>query len=266
MTPTYESLERAWRSLRGMRGLTVREVACVNAPRTMLLAELGSDRPHIVSISAGVHGDEPASPWALYAAVRDGLLDERFGYRLWPCTNPTGYRAGTRESVDGLDLNRTFGRGGTSPEARAIVTANRDRRFALSLDLHEDHEAVGLYVYEPLGEGAQPRLAAPVVAAIAEAGFPIQDLADEAFDLGSPPEARAIQHITPGSVISDARAESAFFAERLPLSLLMARRAAAAVLTIETPRGRPWDDRIAMHRIALVTAIARAGEATFGAN
>ena len=58
------------------------------------------------------------------------------------------YAGGTRESADGVDVNRSFGRGGQSPEARAILTANRDRKFVLSIDLHEDCDADGFYCYE----------------------------------------------------------------------------------------------------------------------
>jgi hypothetical protein len=89
----------------------------------------------LVALSAGVHGDEPAGPWALLSIVRDGLLDARFNYRVWCCTNPSGYERGTRENAEGHDINRSFNAGGTTPEARAIVTSNRDRRFALGIDL-----------------------------------------------------------------------------------------------------------------------------------
>jgi len=151
---TYDDLAVAWRGLRA-RGVRVREVACVGAPRTLLLAELGDSQAPTVSVSAGVHGDEPAGPWALVALVRDGLLDARFAYRIWPCLNPGGYRAGTRENPEGADINRSFSRGGTTPEARAVITANRDRRFVLALDLHEDFEASGTYLYEPLPPGGR---------------------------------------------------------------------------------------------------------------
>jgi hypothetical protein len=95
-----------------------------------------------------MHGDEPAGPWALLSLVRDGLLDRSFATGLWPCANPSGYAAGTRANAEGLDINRSFGGGGSTPEARAILTANRDRQFALSIDLHEDPEAQGFYCYE----------------------------------------------------------------------------------------------------------------------
>src|SRR5438128_1139792 len=141
--PVYKELVRAWKALRGRAGLSVREVACVGANRTLLACEIAVQGAPTVALAAGVHGDEPAAPWALLSLVRDGLLDPAFGYRIWACSNPSGYAAGTRCNAEGVDVNRGFGRGGTAPEARAIITANRDRRFALSFDLHEDYEAHG---------------------------------------------------------------------------------------------------------------------------
>lgn len=208
-------------------------------------------------LTSGTHGDEPAAPWALFALVRDRLLDPRFTYRIWPCVNPSGYVAGTRVNAEGHDVNRGFSRGGQSPESRAIITANRDRKFALTIDLHEDYEARGFYAFEPLASDAEPRFAAAAVAAVESAGFPIQDLTDARYDLGSPPEARAIQRIGHGTVTVDARAESRFFPEGLPLSLYMLRGASKAHLTFESPMTRAWDARIAMHRIAVTTSLAR---------
>ncbi|GAC1414147.1 MAG: hypothetical protein NVSMB5_01700 [Candidatus Velthaea sp.] len=245
--------------MRRTHGVHVREVASVGAPRTLLLAELGSDRPHIVNLAAGMHGDEPAAPWALYALVRDRLLDDRFGYRIWPCLNPSGYVLGTRENAEGDDVNRSFSRGGRTPEARAMITSNRDRKFALSMDLHEDFEATGFYAYEPLHDEQTERYLTAVVPAIAEAGFPIQDLGLESFDLGTPPEARAAYRFGHGSVFVDVKAESRFFPDGLPMSLFLLRQACAAALTFETPVMRAWDERIAMHRIAVTTALSRAG-------
>lgn len=223
----------------------------------MLVAEIGSDRAHTLTLSSGTHGDEAAAPWALYSLVRDRLLDERYAYRIWPCINPSGYLAGTRRNAEGADVNRSFSRGGQTPEARAIITANRDRTFALSIDLHEDYEAAGFYGYEPLAPGATAFLLEAAVAAVEGAGFPIQDLADTRFDLGSPPEARACQTIGHGTVIVDAREESRYFPDGLTMSLFLLRRAARAGLTFESPMTRPWDERLAMHRVAVTAAIER---------
>ena len=218
-----------------------------------MLAEIpGPAGADVVALSAGVHGDEPAAPWALLSLVGDGLLDRRFGYRIWTCMNPSGYEIGTRENVDGVDINRSFGRGGISPEARAIVTSNRDRKFALAIDLHEDFEALGFYLYEPIVE-ARAMYGDAIVRAIDDAGLPVQAL-DDAFELGYPPEARHLRVLERGRVHPDPVAERAFF-PHTPYSLYMMRRAAKRALTIETPRSQTWDERIAMHRTAVVVAV-----------
>lgn len=251
--PSYDELAAAWRALR-VRGIHVREVACVGAPRTLLMAEFGESTAPAVTIAAGVHGDEPAAPWALLSLARDGLLDRRFAYRLWPCVNPTGYAAHTRVNAEGVDINRSFSRGGTTPEARAIVTANRDRRFVLALDLHEDFEADGSYLYEPLAPEAEDRFARPVVAALEAAGLPLQTIPD-GFDLGTPEAETPPYRLEVGIVLVDADAELRMFSG-LPSSLFHYRRGTPP-LTFESPRTRPWDERIAAHRIFVTTVLAQ---------
>ena len=254
----YSDLTRAWKSLRAS-GVGLREVACVGAPRTLLVADLPALRApaagaRLIALAAGVHGDEPAGPWALLSLLRDGLLDRRLAYRIWICTNPSGYAAGTRENAEGTDVNRSFGRGGTSAEARAIITANRDRHFALSLDLHEDLEADGFYCYEPRRDTTRA-FGGGIVRAVAAAGFPIQTFADD-FDLAFPAafDPAALQ-LEPGCVTTDARAEAAAFGSALPYTLYLLRRAATFALTFESPARLAWDERIAIHRIAAVEAL-----------
>jgi protein MpaA len=249
----YADLLAAWSSLKASHAVFIREIACVGAPRTLVCIEIDPMNASTVTLVSGVHGDEPAAPWALFSLVRDRLLDRRFGYRIWPCTNPTGYDAGTRESAEGIDINRTFSRGGSTPESRAILTANRDHHFALSIDLHEDHEATGFYGYETLVERT-PRYRDVVTSAIERAGYPLQTI-HPGYDLGTPPEAASAQDVTPGWIAVDAKKEAAFFSG-LPFTLAMSRRAAPRALTFESPRTRGWDERIACHRIAVTAAIA----------
>jgi hypothetical protein len=253
----HAELAAAWRGIRASTGVRIREVACVGAPRTLLLAELGThDRPTI-ALSASVHGDEPAGAWALFSLVRDGLLDPRFAYRLWPCLNPTGFDARTRTNAEGVDVNRSFGRGGRSPEAKAVLTADRDRTFALTIDLHEDHEADGFYLYETAMPPVDARYTPAVTGALLDAGFALQRF-DEAFELG-PPGSEAAQTRAPGSVLVDAAAEAPFYGGDLPQGLVTVRRATPCALTFETPMRRPPAERVAMHRVAVVNAIARVG-------
>jgi hypothetical protein len=253
----YAEVVAAWRDLRVRTGLRLREIACVGAPRTLLLAEWGDPRLPVVSISAGIHGDEPGGVWALLSLVRDGLLDPRYSYRLWPCFNPTGFDAGTRHNAEGSDVNRTFGRGGNSPEAKAILTANRDRLFELSIDLHEDHEATGFYLYETAPPAWRGSYARPITSAVKAAGFSLQDLTPE-FELG-PPGAEAAQVRSPGAVVVDASREAPFFGSALPLGLVLVRRAVPCALTFEAPLSRPPEERIAMLRVAVVEALRRLG-------
>jgi len=261
VTPPYGCLAAGWKALRGTGNLSVREVACAGAGRTLLMAEsIGRADAPLVALSAGVHGDEPAGPWALLSIVRDGLLDARFNYRIWGCTNPSGYELGTRENAEGNDINRSFDKGGTTPESRAIVTSNRDRKFLLALDLHEDFEADGFYCYEPTMEAAAP-LGAAIVRAIDEQGFPVQEL-DERFELGYPPAAAHLRVLERGRVIPDPVAERAFFSGT-PYSLHMLRRSTKRALTLESPRPLPWEQRIAIHRVAVVAALERQASLTF---
>jgi murein peptide amidase A len=229
---------------------------------SLLLVDLdrASGKPR-VALAAGVHGDEPAAPWALLSLVRDGLLDARFSYRVWCCTNPSGYRRGTRTNADGADINRSFSRdggAGRTPEALAIERANAGERFALSLDLHEDYEARGFYCYEPVIDGTAP-LGSRVIRAVDDAGLPVEEIGVE-FDLGYPPEASHVRALERGRVLPDVAAEVQHF-DGLPYSMyLLWTGTAHRTMTLESPSTRPWDERIATHRVAAVAALSTLAE------
>lgn len=249
---TYPDLVQRWKALRGRRDLSVREVACVNAPRTLLCVERGDAALPTVAIAAGIHGDEPAGAWALLGLVEADDLDARYSYRLWPCTNPAGFAAKTRAGADGIDLNRTFGRGGQSPEAKAILTANRDRRFILSLDLHEDVDASGFYCYE-YGGG---ELGRSVLAALDAAGLPVDPLVTTVALAG--PVSQEHCRLERGRIVADPSEEGVLLGG-LSYSLSLARRAARHVLTFESAAGLAWEVRLATHRVAVAAAIAALG-------
>lgn len=242
---TYDDLRERWKALRATHEIAVREVACIGAPRTLLCADFGELQAPVIALAAGVHGDEPAGPWAMLSLVEGRDLDARYAYRAWPCMNPAGYIAGTRESADGVDVNRSFGRGGQTPEARAIVTANRDRKFVLSFDLHEDCDAEGFYCYE-YGHGD---LARSVIDAVAAAGYPIQDLAR--CDLGGP----IGEYRLDDGVVRPPAALEIEAIGGLSYTLSIIRHATRRALTFETPVRLPWEARIEIHRIAVKAAI-----------
>lgn len=254
----YQALLACWEALARDRGLRLRAVPCPSVDRVLLLAEFGPPDAPVVHITAGVHGDEPAGPWALYSIVESGLLDPRFAYRIWPCTNPSGNALGTRTNAEGQDVNRSFSPAALTPESRAIIAETSGRRYAVALDLHEDFEADGFYCYEPVIEGSAP-LSQSILTAIESAGFPLQTL-DHLFDLGypsDPEKAAQMRTLERGRVLVNASAEIRYFAG-LPLSLYLLGNAARRYVTMETPRRSPWEDRIAMHRVGVVAALGEA--------
>jgi hypothetical protein len=51
------------------------------------------------------------------------------------------------------------------------------------------------------------------------------------------------------------RGDEASFFDGLSLNLMMLAKGAEHVVTLESPRGRAWDERIAIHRVAIAAAI-----------
>jgi len=118
-----------------------------------------------IYISAGIHGDEPAGPLAVQELLRENAWPADADLWLCPCLNPTGFPLNTRESAEGVDLNRDY-KHLRAAEVRAhIAWLERQPRFDLCLCLHEDWEAHGFYVYE-LNPDHLPSLAERMIEAV----------------------------------------------------------------------------------------------------
>ena len=94
--------------------------------------------------------------------------------------------------------------------------------------------------------------AAAVAARLHRAGLPVQTIGGE-FDLGTPAAETPPFRLERGAVLGDAEAELRLF-KGLPSSLFHYRRGAQP-LTFESPRPRPWDERIAAHRVFVTTVL-----------
>ncbi len=146
----YDALFHRWRSVAAALDLR-NEVLCEIGGLPVLHVENElSARREVggVYLSTGVHGDECAPVWALleWIATNPPILRER-PVKLFPCLNPIGFRANTRFDGSGTDLNRSF----TDPSLPLIAAWQKsmsDHRFDLSLSLHEDYDASGIYLYE----------------------------------------------------------------------------------------------------------------------
>ena len=101
-----------------------------------------------IYLSTGVHGDEPAPPWALleWAVANVPLLREG-AFILSPCLNPEGLIANTRMDGRGKDINRRFHLP-RDPLIKAWRQFIKGLCTVVGICLHEDYDAQGCYLYE----------------------------------------------------------------------------------------------------------------------
>lgn len=128
-------------------------------------------RPRVY-VSSGIHGDEPAPPWALLTLLEQGFFDARCQWFVCPLLNPTGFVRQTRENHAGVDLNRDYKAPATVEIRAHVAWLRRQPNFDLVLCVHEDWEANGFYLYE-LNLLNRPTLALAMLGAAA-AHMPIE--------------------------------------------------------------------------------------------
>ena len=101
-------------------------------------------------ISAGIHGDEPGGIESILNFLKNSeYLDyiNEWEITLLPCLNPYGYEFGTRTNHQGKDLNRLF-KLKNPPLEVIFAQAILETDFKLIIDLHEDNESHGYYLYQ----------------------------------------------------------------------------------------------------------------------
>ena len=120
------------------------------------------DIPKHVLITGGMHGDEPAGVEAVlqFLARDNTALLKNFSFLVIPCINPYGYVHNTRETLDGVDINRAFEAEDVA-EVAILKKALGKTQFSLAIDFHEDYDATGFYLYEGKRDGKYigPKLA-----------------------------------------------------------------------------------------------------------
>jgi len=149
----YAWLIRRWKRLARKAGL---EISIFSQAAEYDLYVLRSVRPTAASrkiyLSAGIHGDEPASTEGLLAwAQKDPQLLRDLDVIIFPCLNPWGLVNNCRLDSRGRDLNRSYHRKDI-PQIVAQKRLLRGLRFDLALNLHEDYDGWGTYLYEVRGQ------------------------------------------------------------------------------------------------------------------
>jgi hypothetical protein len=159
----YPHLVERWRAVAARAGLTMRRFATGPEFNLYYLRSKRLPREGTIYISAGIHGDEAAGTEALITwAEKNTRLLGRRPFFLAPCINPWGLVNNSRTDSRKRDLNRSF-QNDEVMETTALKRAMGKRKFSLGLMMHEDYDALGIYIYEL--EGACPHWGEALLAA-----------------------------------------------------------------------------------------------------
>ncbi|WP_018970734.1 M14 family metallopeptidase [Rubritalea marina] len=187
-------------------------------------------------LSAGMHGDEPASPRALLYLLRSGVLGRDVNWLICPILNPTGVAAGTRENFQGVDMNRDYLHQRTS-EAKAHAAWLDEKEIDLMVSLHEDWESSGFYFYEINQSEDDPSRYLRIKRAV-EAVMPMEPMDD--ID-GHP--VRELGWIYHGIEADEPKL--------WPEAIYVAEGGCPLSFTLESPSSLPIEERVAAHSAAL---------------
>jgi protein MpaA len=219
------------------RGWVEEELMTTGAGPLLAFEREGEREGAPVYLSSGIHGDEPAGPHAMLAALRGGVFDDGRHWLCCPALNPTGLAAGTRENAEGEDLNRDYFQRRTA-EVRAHAAWLESRACpAVFVSLHEDWESRGFYFYEINLEEDVPERAEAILRG-AEAWLPRESSARIDGH-----EVRA-----PGWIYHRADAD---LPGHWPEAIFMAKRGCPLSFTFETPSSGDLHSRLAAHLAAL---------------
>ena len=152
----YRMLIRRWRTLVASTDLCMKKFTLFDGFPCYEVSTSGlSESDQVVYLSAGIHGDEPASCEGLLKWAEDNLsILNNHSFLIYPCLNPWGLENNSRLDASGTDLNRIWNRS-NHPLVSPILQKTRDLKLDLVVTLHEDYEGQGIYLYEP-GKGGRP--------------------------------------------------------------------------------------------------------------
>ena len=234
----YTELTDRWQKLARDTGGQLDIIATVqDLPVFSYETSPDSDLP--IYLSAGVHGDESAPVWALleWAEANLEVLKNR-SCLIFPCLNPHGLIENQRLDQNQIDLNRRF-QDRTLPVLSGWHQKVESKRFSRCINLHEDYDARGVYLYEianPPGLGRQ----------VLDAGssiIPCESAAEidgQVFDHGlCQHEGDGIREVVEGHL------------QGYPEAIYLFLNHSDTTLTFETPSEMAIETRIAAQRAAI---------------
>jgi protein MpaA len=211
-------------------------------PFFCLQRRISEDVPTVL-VTAGIHGEEPGGVAGALRWLESGEWTKwNLNWFVLPCINPYGWERNQRRNAQRRDINRQF-RGDTDcPEANLVKRLVKGRRFLFSLDLHEDVDAPGYYLYE-LRQGP-PFIGEHIVKAVGRV-IPINY--DKVIDGNHATGLGLIRRATNIGTLKRRR--------RWPMAYHLFLNCTGHILGSETPVHFPLEQRAMAHRIALRTAL-----------
>ena len=195
----------------------------------------------VLFINGGTHGDEPAGVEGALAFLegdQSRWLGD-FQFEVIPCFNPYGYVHKTRLNGQDVDINWAFLRDDV-PEIGLLRRFIDGRQFRAVMDLHEDWEIPGYYLYE------QVRGRPPVGQEITRRVSRVCPL-----NMNTRIEKERAEN---GVIHPDLNAEKRRKGNGIPIALFKGGYT-DHLITSETPTCRPIETRVRAHLTALETMI-----------
>ena len=144
----YLYLARRWQSLARKAGLRCEPFATADKYELLSVRSPALEATGGIYLSAGIHGDEAASTEGLYLWAELNLKYLRqLPLFLLPCLNPWGLVNNRRVDAEGRDLNRSYHLDDV-PVIKAHKELLKGLSFSVTICLHEDYDAQGVYLYE----------------------------------------------------------------------------------------------------------------------
>lgn len=193
----------------------------------------------LVYLSSGIHGDEPAGPYAIERLFSSQSLAENVAWRICPLLNPRSFCSGERHTPEGVDLNRDY-----LAARSAEVYAHRSWLATLPpprvhLSLHEDWEAEGFYLYE-INTSRRPGIAKAILQRVGKV-----------LPIDSRPSIDSHTPALPGLIQHDPEPDEPDY---WPEAIFLAKMFAHLSYTFETPSHLPLEIRTQAHVTAILAA------------